>query len=141
MKLFEQFKIQKSKNEPDHYELFVEGDCDDLDIVSKMSYIEKKILENDDYLLYFISYIFSWMGKRRDPAGKYFNQTNDWNALFKYADFCFLPQGYINDIHTVTEVRLDYVSNGIRYPMEIPDFDSLFDNDDDKKHKVLNSKN
>jgi hypothetical protein len=30
--------------------------------------------------------------------------------------FCFLPQGYECDIHTVTKVKLDYVSNGIRYP-------------------------
>ena len=141
MKLFEQFKIQKPKNEPDHYELFVEGDWNDADYVTKTTYIEKKWLENDDYLLYFISYIFSWMGKRWDPAGK-FNQTNDWNTLFEDADlsFDFLPQGYENDIHTVTKVKLDYVSNGIRYPMEIPNFDSLFDNDDDKKHKVLTAK-
>lgn len=41
---------------------------------------------------------------------------------------------------TVTKVKLDYVSNGIRYPVEIPNFDSLFDNDDDKKRKVLDSK-
>ena len=142
MKLFEQFKIQqKPKNKPDHYELFVEGDWNDADFVSKTSYIEKKQFENDDYLLYFISYIFSWIDRRWDPAGK-FNQTNDWNMLFDDADlsFCFLPQGYENDIHTVTKVKLDYVSNGIRYPVEIPNFDSLFDNDDDKKHKVLDSK-
>jgi hypothetical protein len=141
MKLFEQFKIQKPKNEPDHYELFVEGDWNDADYVSKTSRIEKKWFENDDYLLYFISYIFSWIDKRWDPAGK-FNETKDWNTLFEDADisFDFLPYGYENDIHTVTKVKLDYVSNGIRYPVEIPNFDSLFDNDDDKKRKVLDSK-
>lgn len=144
MKLFEQFKIQKPKNEPDHYELFVEGDWNDADYVSKTSRIEKQEFETDDYLLYFISYIFSWIGKRggyRDRAGK-FNQTKDWNTLFEDADcsFCFLPYGYENDIHTVTKVKLDYVSNGIRYPVEIPNFDSLFDNEDDKKRKVLDSK-
>jgi hypothetical protein len=62
--------------------------------------------------------------------------------LFEDADlsFDFLPYGYENEIHTVTKVKLDYVSNGIRYPVEIPNFDSLFDNDDDKKRKVLDSK-
>ena len=44
MKLFEQFKIQKPKNEPDHYELFVEGDWNDADYVSKTSRIEKKVV-------------------------------------------------------------------------------------------------
>lgn len=109
--------------------------------MSKTSYIEKTEFENDDYLLYFISYLFSWIDRRWDPAGK-FNQTNDWNILFEDADFsfCFLPQSSEYDIHTVTEVELNYVSNGIRYPVEIPNFDSLFDNDDDKKRKVLDSK-
>lgn len=141
MKLFEQFKIQKPKNELDHYELFVEGDWNDADYVSKTSRIEKNEFENDDYLLYFISYIFSWIDKRWNTIGK-FNQTNDWNTLFEDADlsFCFLPYGYENDIHTVTKVKLDYVSNGIRYPVEIPNFDSLFDSEDDKKRKVLDSK-
>ena len=109
--------------------------------MSKTSRIEKQEFETDDYLLYFISYIFSWIDKRWDPAGK-FNETKDWNTLFEDADcsFCFLPYGYENDIHTVTKVKLDYVSNGIRYPVEIPNFDSLFDNEDDKKCKVLDSK-
>jgi len=44
MKLFKQFKIQKPKNEPDHYELFVEGDWNDADYVSMMSHIEKKVV-------------------------------------------------------------------------------------------------
>ena len=141
MKLFEQFKIQKPKIEPDHYELFVEGDWNDADYVSKTSRIEKQAFETNDYLLYFISYIFSWIDKRWDPAGK-FNETKDWNTLFDDADcsFCFLPYGYENDIHTVTKVKLDYVSNGIRYPVEIPNFDSLFNNEDDKKRKALDSK-
>ena len=140
MKLFEQFKIQKPKNEPDHYELFVEGDWNDADYVSKTSRIEKSGLKT--MIIFYTSSptFFSWIDKRWDPAGK-FNETNDWNTLFEDADlsFDFLPYGYENDIHTVTKVKLDYVSNGIRYPIEIPNFDSLFDNDD-KKLKVLDSK-
>ena len=71
MKLFEQFKIQKPEAEKDHYELFVEGDWNDGDYASKKTSIEKNIFENDDYLLYFISYISTWCGRRRTGKKSY----------------------------------------------------------------------
>ena len=37
--------------------LNVEGDWNDADYVNRKVRIDKDVLENDDYLLYFISYI------------------------------------------------------------------------------------
>ncbi len=142
MKLFEQFKIKKPKNQSEHYELFVEGDWNDGDYVHRKEIIDKNVLENNDYLLYFISYISTWCGCRWNQDDKRFNETDDWKKFFADSDirWDYLPSVYDNDIHTVTEVKLYYVSNGIQYPVEIPNFDSLFDNEDDKKRKVLDSK-
>ena len=143
MKLFEQFKIQKPEAEEDHYELFVEGDWGKEYYVSKKTSIEKDVFENDDYLLYFISYISTWCGKRYDPKGK-FNETDEWCKLFEDAafDFDFLPTGgYEQDIHTVTKVKLEFVSGSTRYPVSIPSFGCLFSSDDERDRKVLEAKN
>lgn len=141
MKLFDQFKIQKPEKQSEHYELFVEGDWNDGDYVSKKTSIEKDILENDDYLLYFISYISTWCGKRHDPAGK-FNETDEWSRLFEDADlsFGFLPSGYEQDIHTVTEVKLEFVFGTTRCPVSIPSFGCLFSSDDERDRKVLEAR-
>ena len=142
MKLFEQFKIQKPEAEKDHYELFVEGDWNDGDYASKKTSIEKNIFENDDYLLYFISYISTWCGRRYDPKGK-FNETDEWRKLFEDSDlgFDFLPNGgYEQDIHTVTKVKLEFVSGTTRYPVSIPSFGCLFSSNDERDRKVLEAR-
>jgi hypothetical protein len=142
MKLFDKFKIQKPENQSEHYELFVEGDWGNGDIVSKKTSIEKDIFENDDYLLYFISYISTWCGKRYDPKGK-FNETDEWSKLFEDAEeFGFLPiGGYEQDIHTITKVKLEFVSGTSRYPVSIPSFGCLFSSYDERDRKVLEAKN
>ena len=142
MKLFDRFKLEKPENQPEHYELFVEGDWNDGDYVSKKTSIEKDIFENDDYLLYFISYISTWCGRRHDPEGK-FNETDEWSKLFEDADldFGFLPSGgYEQDIHTVTEVKLEFVSGTARCPVSIPSFGCLFSSDDERDRKVLEAR-
>ena len=142
MKLLDQFKIQKPENQPEHYELFVEGDWNDGDYVSKKTSIEKNVFENDDYLLYFISYISTWCGRRYDPEGK-FNETDEWRKLFEDAafDFDFLPSGgYEQDIHTVTKVKLEFVSGTTRYPVSIPSFGCLFSSNDERDRKVLEAR-
>ena len=142
MKLFDQFKIKKPENQPEHYELFVEGDWCDGDYVSKTSTISKYGLENNDYLLYFISYISTWCGRRYYPKGK-FNETDEWYKLFVDADniFDFLPSGYEQDIHTVTKVKLEFVSGTARYPVSIPSFECLFSSNDERDRKVLEARN
>lgn len=141
MKLFDQFKIKKPEDQPEHYELFVEGDWNDGDYVSKTSTIRKDRLENNDYLLYFISYISTWCGRRHDPEGK-FNETDEWRKLFVDADniFEFLPIGYEQDIHTVTEVKLEFMSGTTRCPVSIPSFGCLFSSNDERDRKVLEAR-
>lgn len=140
MKLIDKFIVKKPQSSSDHYELFVEGDINDADYVSKTTQISKEQFA-DDYLLYFISYIATWCGKRWDPRGK-FNATKDWNDLFEDGDlqWDYLPGLCEQGIHTVTKVRLEYVSDGKRYPMEIPDFDGLFHDEDEKRIKVINAR-
>ena len=142
MKLFDKFKIQNPENQSEHYELFVEGDWNDADYVSKKTRIEKDVLENDDYLLYFLSYISTWCGNRWDPRGK-FNETKEWNELFEDADiqWDYLPYGYESPIHTVTKVKLEFVSGGTRFPVSIPSWDGLFADEADKEKKVIEARN
>ena len=80
MKLIDKFIVKKPDSCSGNYELFVEGDWNDSDYVSKTTQISKEQL-TDDYLLYLISYIVAWCGKRYDPRGK-FNETREWNDLF-----------------------------------------------------------
>jgi len=143
MKLFEQFKIQKPENQSEHYELFVEGDWNDGDYVSKKTSIEKNVFENDDYLLYFISYISSWCGCRWNQDEKRFNETKDWKKFFEDSDigWDYLPSGYDCSIHTVTKVKLEFVSGTTRYPVSIPSFGFLFSSNDERDRKVLEAKN
>ena len=140
MKLIDKFIVNKPEACSDHYELFVEGDWNDSDYVSKTTQISKEQL-TDDYLLYFISYIDAWCGKRYDPRGK-FNETKEWNDLFEDSDILldYLPSFNGQSIHTVTKVRLEFVSGGIRYNVEIPYFYGLFQNDEEKKIKVINAR-
>jgi len=141
MKLFEQFKIQKPEEKKAHYELFVEGDWNDADYVNRKTSIDKDVFETNDYLLYFLSYISTWCGNRYDPRGK-FNETEEWNKFFEDSDIgrYYLPSGYDSDIHTVTEVKLEFVSGTTRYPVSIPSFGCLFSSDVDKEKKVLEAK-
>jgi len=143
MKLFEQFKIQKPENQSEHYELFVEGDWNDGDYVSKKTSIEKNVFENDDYLLYFISYISSWCGYRWNQDEKRFNETKDWKKFFEDSDigWDYLPSGYDCSIHTVTKVNLEFVSGTTRYPVSIPSFGCLFSSNAERNRKVLKAKN
>jgi len=140
VKLIDKFIVKKPEDSSDHYELFVEGDVNDGDYVSKTTQISKEQFA-DDYLLYFISYISTWCGNRWDPRGK-FNETKEWNDLFEDDDLScdYLPSLSEHEIHTVTEVRLEFVSNGRRYPVEIPDFDGLFHDEDEKRIKVINAR-
>ena len=66
----------------------------------------------------------------------------DWNDLFEDSDiqWDYLPSFNGQSIHTVTKVRLEFVSGGIRYPVEIPYFYGLFQNDEEKKIKVINAR-
>ena len=50
MKLIDKFIVKKTNASSDHYELFVEGDWNDSDYVSKTTQISKEQL-TDDYLL------------------------------------------------------------------------------------------
>lgn len=139
MKLFDQFKIKKPENQTEHYELFVEGDWNDGDYVNRKEKIEKDVLENDDYLLYFISYISTWCDVRWNSKNKRFNETDDWKKFFADSDigWDYLPSGYDSDIHTVTEVKLEFVSGTTRYPVSIPSFGCLFSSNDERNRKVL----
>lgn len=140
MKLIDKFIVNKPEASSDHYELFVEGDVNDGDYVSTTTKISKEQFA-DKYLLYFISYISTWCGKRWDPRGK-FNETKDWNDLFEDGDlqWDYLPRLSENEIHTVTNVRLEFVSDGKRFPVEIPDFDGLFQDEDEKRRKVISAR-
>lgn len=140
MKLFDNFKIQKPEEQSDHYELFVEGDWNDADYVRKKTSVNKKEFENDDFLLYFISYISTWAGRRVDG---YFNETEDWMEFFDDDDiqYEYLPSGYNANIHTITEVKLEYVSGTKRYPVSIPSWGCLFKDKAEKKAKVIEAKN
>ena len=141
MELIDKFIVKNPQASSDHYELFVEGDVNDADYVSKTTRISKEQFA-DDYLLYFISYIATWCGKYCDPRGK-FNNTKDWNDLFEDGDlqWDYLPSGGCElGIHTVTKVCLEYVSDGKRYPVEIPDFDGLFHDEEEKRTKVINAR-
>ena len=140
-KLSEQFKIQKPEEKAAHYELFVEGDWNDADYVSKTSQINKDVFETNDYLLYFLSYISTWCGNRWDSRGK-FNETKEWNKFFEDSDigWDYLPSGYESNIHTVTKVKLEYVEGTTRYPVSIPSWGCLFTGEEDKETKVLEAK-
>ena len=142
MKLIDKFIVRKPEACSDHYELFVEGDWNDGDYVSKKTRIEKETFESDDYLLYFLFYLSAWVDRRWDPRGK-FNETKEWNKLFEDSDIqCdYLPYGYESSIHTVTKLKLEYVSGGTRFPVSIPAWDTLFSNEDDKEKKVLEALN
>ena len=141
MKLIDKFIVQKPQASSDHYELFVEGDVNDGDYVSKTTRISKEQFA-DDYLLYFLSYLSAWVDRRWDPLGK-FNETKEWNDLFEDGDlqWDYLPGLCGEGIHTVTKLKLECVSGGTRYPVSIPDWDTLFDSEDDKKKKVLEALN
>ena len=141
MKLFDEFKIQKPENQPEHYELYVEGDWNDADYVNRKESIDKDFLENNDYFLYFLSYISTWCGRRWDPEGK-FNETKEWKKFFADSDLPweYLPSGNDYDIHTVTEVKLEFVSGTTRYPVNIPSFGCLFKDAADREKKVLEAK-
>ena len=91
MKLIDKFIVMKPNASSDHYELFVEG---------------------------------------------------EWNDLFEDSDILldYLPSFNGQIIHTVTKVRLEFVSGGIRYPVEIPNFYGLFQNEEEKKIKVINAR-
>ena len=143
MKLFDNFKIQKPENQSEHYELYVEGDWNDADYVNRKERIDKDVLENDDYLLYFISYISTWCDVRWNSEDKRFNETDDWKKFFEDSDigWDYLPSGYDSDIHTVTEVKLEYVSGTTRYPVSIPSWGCLFKDEDEKRIKVMEAKN
>lgn len=140
MELIDKFIVKEPQASSDYYELFVEGDVNDGDYVSKTTQLSKEQFA-DDYMLYFISYIATWCGKRWDPRGK-FNATKDWNDLFEEADlsFDYLPSFDGQSIHTPTKVRLVFVSDGRRYPVEIPDFDELFHSEDEKRTKVIDAR-
>ena len=142
MKLFEEFKIQKPEEKKAHYELFVEGDWNDGDYVNKTSQIDKDVFENNDYLLYFLSYISTWCGCSWDSEDKRFNETNDWKKFFEDSDIYwdYLPSGYESNIHTVTKVKLEYVEGTVRYPVSIPSWGCLFTGEEDKETKVLEAK-
>ena len=140
MKLIDKFIVKKPEASSDHYELFVEGDLNDADYVSKTTLISKEQFA-DEYLLYFISYISTWCGNRYDARGK-FNETKEWDDLFEDGDlqWDYLPRLNEHKIHTVTKVRLEFVSNGRRYPVEIPNFYGLFRDEDEKRSKVINAR-
>lgn len=142
MKLFDEFKIQKPENQSEHYELYVEGDWNDANYVNRKERIEKDVLENDDYLLYFISYISTWCGCGWGAEDKRFNETDDWKKFFEDSDigWDYLPSGYDCSIHTVTKVKLKFVSGTTRYPVSIPSFGCLFKDAEDKEKKVLEAK-
>ena len=140
-KLIDKFIVKEPEDSSDHYELFVEGDVNDGDYVSKTTRISKEQFA-DEYLLYFISYISTWSGKSWDYSETTrFKETEDWDDLFEDGDLSwdYLPVCE-QEIHTVTKVRLEYVSDGRRYPVEIPNFDGLFQSEDEKRSKVINAR-
>lgn len=133
--LSKQFKLKKPKSEKPHYELFIEGDWNDADYVTKKTEISIEDFEKDDYMLYYLSFL--------DTVEGYFMETDDWNDLFcDCAEYFynFIPNGYERDIHSITEMELTYKENGKSFPVKIPSWESLFKNEAEKKEKVLAAK-
>ena len=134
-KLSKQFKVKKPKSEKPHYELFIEGDWNDADYVTKKTVISVEDFEKDDYMLYYLSFL--------DSVEGHFMETDDWNDLFydgaeEFYDF--IPYGYERDIHSITEMKLTYKENGKSSPVKIPSWKSLFKNKAEKTKKVLAAK-
>lgn len=133
--LSKMFKINKPKSKKPHYELYIEGDWNDADYVTKKTEISIEDFEKDDYMLYYLSYL--------DSVDYHFMETDEWEELFYDVaeDFYnFLPYGYVQEIHTVTELELTYKEDGKTFPVKIPSWKSLFKDEAEKKEKVLAAK-
>lgn len=133
--LSKKFKIAKPKSKKPHYELYIEGDWNDADYVTKRTEISVEDFEKDDYMLYYLSYL--------DSVGYHFMETDEWEELFYDGaeDFYdFLPYGYEQEIHSVTELELTYKEDGKTFPVKIPSWKSLFKDEAGKKEKVLAAK-
>ena len=132
MKLFDEFTIQKPENQSEHYELYVEGDWNDADYVESNVSIPKDKLENNDFLLYFISYMAT------GADSHFMEEDPDWD-LFEDSDleYAYMPRGYDANIHSITDVQLNYFDeDGKRYWVDIPRWNGLFKNEQDKVAKV-----
>lgn len=134
--LSKKFKIEKPKSGKPHYELFIEGDWNDADYVTKKTEISVEDFEKDDYMLYYLSYLDS-------AEGHFMEKSEDWDELFydcaeEFYDF--LPYGYEQEIHSITEMKLTYKENGKSFPVKIPTWKSLFKDEAEKKEKVLAAK-
>lgn len=134
--LSKKFKIAKPKSEKPHYELFIEGDWNDADYVTKKTEISVEDFEKDDYMLYYLSYLDS-------TEGHFMEESKDWDELFYDCAeefYNFLPYGYEQEIHSITEMKLTYKENGKSFPVKIPTWKSLFKDEAEKKEKVLAAK-
>lgn len=137
--LSKKFKVKKPKSEKPYYELYIEGDWNDGDYVTKKTKISVEDFEKDDYMLYYLSYL----DYDHTSVDYYFRETDEWEELF-YSDaedfYNFLPYGYEQEIHTITELELTYKEDGKTFPVKIPSWKSLFKDDAKKKEKVLAAK-
>ena len=133
--LFKKFKVGKPIEEEPHYELYIEGDCNDADYIDRTTKISIDDMENDEFLMYFISFMASCRSK------DFIKKDKDWKRYFDDTEFYweYLPKetrGFDVDIHTVSKVKLTYVSFEFRYPVSIPLWNKLFNGDDDKRTKL-----
>ena len=134
--LSKKFKIEKPKSGNPHYELFIEGDWNDADYVTKKTEISVEDFENDDYMLYYLSFLDS-------AEGHFMEESQDWDELFcDWAEdfYNFLPYGYEQEIHSITDFKLTYHEDGRSFPVKIPTWKSLFKDESEKKEKVLAAK-
>ena len=133
--LFNKFKIGNPINEDPHYELYIEGDCNDADYIDRNSDIFVDELKNNEFLMYFISYMAS-------AGPDFIKEDKDWKNYFDDSDFYweYLPKetrGFDVDIHKVTKVKLTFVSGTLRYPVSIPSWDTdMFKDEEDKNTKL-----
>jgi len=136
--LAKKFKKVAGATSSPHYEVFIEGDWNDADYVSRTNCISVDKFENTDLLLYFISFLQS--------NGHHFEDSEDWKFFCNddYDDIrwddCRLPiTPDFADLHSVTKITVSYIDGNNKIRVEIPEWRTLFENAADKKEKLENA--
>lgn len=134
--IFNKFKIGGELST--HYELDVECHWEDGTTSVETSTIEKDVFEDNELIMYFISFMSTRYRHMQDVFDWFwFDGMSDvaWFVLNDCSTFRhhIEDHGVLNGTHML---KLYCVVGGIRIPVDVPPWDSLFENEDDKTMKM-----
>lgn len=133
--LARKFKKMFADGEQPHYELTVRWAWENGDVETSVAGIDASVFENYDLILYLVSYLKHHKSDSDVCDWYWFDGESDvaWYAL----------EGSVPKSQTRHEdcpkgelTKVEYVVGKTRVGVDVPEWNTLFDNEDDKREKM-----